>query len=224
MVKYWLRLHDDSCGDSLLKEALKDYLHLFNNGQDCLVKCLNTILKAINMMYIFYNPKSCKPKDVALLKRHLQQQFRNKWCTEIKNSDKLRTYREFKCQFQCEPYLEHVVNPKLRQSLTRLRVSCPKLVIETGRYCIPKISAEERLSKCCNFQLVEDEMHLVSVCPFHRQNKEMLYDIAAKECKVFSNLRNRNKFLWLLTNENKDICLQLASFVHKSFMQRLENV
>ena len=76
-------------------EALKDNLHLFNNSQDCWLKCLNTILNDINMMYIFYNPKSCKPIDVALLKRRLQQQFRNKWYTEIKNSDKLRTYKEF---------------------------------------------------------------------------------------------------------------------------------
>ena len=57
------------------------------------------------------------------------------------------------------------------------------------------------------------------------QNREMLYDIAVKESKGFSNPSNRNKFLWLLTNENKDICLQLASFTaSKSFRQRLENV
>ena len=65
-------------------------------------------------------------------------------------------------------------------------------------------------------------MDLVSVCPFYKRNREIFYDIAVKECKVFSSLSNRNKFLWLLTNENKDICLQLASFVHKS--ERLENV
>ena len=53
MVKYWLRLHDDPCGDSLLKEALKDNQFVFNNGQDCWIKCLNTILQDINMMYIF---------------------------------------------------------------------------------------------------------------------------------------------------------------------------
>ena len=111
MVKYWLRLHDDSCGDSLFQEPLKDNLHLFNNGQDCWLKCLNTILNDINMMYIFYNPKSCKPKDVTLLKRRLQQQFRNKCYTEVKNSDKFQTYREFKCQFLSEPFLKLVVNP-----------------------------------------------------------------------------------------------------------------
>ena len=92
-------------------------------------------------------------------------------------------------------YCKHVVNPKLRQSLARLRVNCHKLLIEIGRYCIPKIPAEERLCKCCNLQRVEDEMHLVSVCPFHKQNRETLYDIAVKECKVFSSLSNRNKFL-----------------------------
>ena len=56
LVKYWLRLHDDKCGDQLLQEALKDIKSLFTNGHDCWVKSLHTILKDINMMYVFEKP------------------------------------------------------------------------------------------------------------------------------------------------------------------------
>ena len=68
MGKYWLRLHDDKCGDHLLKDALKDNLLLFETGHDCWIKCLHTILRDIDMIEVFNNPLSCKTKEVSLIK------------------------------------------------------------------------------------------------------------------------------------------------------------
>ena len=122
-----------------LQEAFKDNFSLFTNGHDCWVKSLHTILKDINMVYVFERPKNCKPKDILMIKHRLQQQFRNKWNSELNQSEKLRSY---KCRFQFEHYLKHIHIPNLRQSLTRLRISCHRLFIETGRCYIPKIPAE----------------------------------------------------------------------------------
>lgn len=132
----------------------------------------------------------------------------------------MRTYKEFKCQFEFEPYLKHVSNSKIRKTLTRLRISCHRLFIETGRYNIPKIPAEDRLCKFCNLAQVEDETHFISVCPLYKQERENLYKVAAKESKHFLNLSSENKFVWLMCNENKDVCLQLATYVYKCFSQR----
>ena len=85
MVKYWLRLHDGKCGDQLLQEALKDNFSLFTNGHACWVKNLHTILKDINM-----KPKNCKLTDILMIKRCL----RNKWNSELNQSEKLRSYKE----------------------------------------------------------------------------------------------------------------------------------
>ena len=104
-------------------------------------------------------------------------------------------------------------NSKLRKSLTRLRISCHRLFIETGRYSIPKIPVEDRLCKFYNLIQVEDEMHFLTVCPLYKQEREILYRIAAKGSKHFPNLSNSNKFIWLLCNENRDLCLQLATYV-----------
>ena len=159
-----VRLHDDKCGDHLLKDALKDNLLLFETGHDCWIKCFHTILRDIDMIQLFNNPLSCKTKEISLIKHRLQQQFRNKSFSELNQSDKLRTYKEFKCPFQYEPYLKHLSNSKLRKSLTQFRISCHRLFIETGRYSIPKIPAEDRLCKFCNLTQVEDEMHFLTVC------------------------------------------------------------
>ena len=74
----------------------------------------------------------------------------------------------------------------------------------------------------CNLNLVENEIHMVSVCPLYDQNRESLYRVALKlkESKNFYNLNNTNKFNWLMCNENKDICQSLAYFVYKSFRLR----
>ena len=59
-------------------------------------------------------------------------------------------------------------------------------------------------------------MHFLSMCPLYKQNREILYRVAAKESKHFPNLSYRNKFIWLVCNESKDICLQLAPYVSRS--------
>ena len=111
-------------------------------------------------------------------------------------------------------------NSKLRKSLTRFRISCHRLFIETGRYSIPKIPAEDRLCKFCNLTRVEDEMHFLTVCPLYKQERDILYRVAAKESKHFPNLSNNNKFIWLMCNENRDLCLHLATYVSRCFNLR----
>ena len=54
-----------------------------------------------------------------------------------KGSNKLRTYKLFKENFQLEYYLTAVAAVRYRIALTRIRVSCHSLSIETGRYQKP---------------------------------------------------------------------------------------
>ena len=57
------------------------------------------------------------------------------------------------------------VNDELRTVITRWRLSCHKLRIETGRYTYPITPRENRLCKVCS--LVEDETHALFHCPAH---------------------------------------------------------
>ena len=91
---------------------------------------------------------------------------------------------------------------------------------ETGRYSIPKIPAEDRLYKFCNLTRVEDEMHFLTVCPLYKQEREILYRVAAKESKHFPTYSNNNKFIWLMCSENRDLCLHLAPYVSRCFNLR----
>ena len=58
-----------------------------------------------------------------------------------------------------------ITNENLRMLVTRWRLSCHKLHVETGRYKTPKTPKESRFCKLCG--VVEDEHHALFVCSAH---------------------------------------------------------
>ena len=57
------------------------------------------------------------------------------------------------------------VNDEFRMLITRWRLSCHKLRIETGRYTTPITPRGQRLCKICS--VLEDEQHALFHCPIH---------------------------------------------------------
>ena len=99
----------------------------------------------------------------------LSDQFIQDWFVRInkpegkKASNKLRTYTLLKENFQLKYFLTAVATIKYTIALTRIRVSCHRLAIETGRYQKPtSLPINQRLCTLCN--QVEDEIHLVCIC------------------------------------------------------------
>ena len=98
----------------------------------------------------------------------LSEQFIQDWFVRInkpegkKGSNKLRTYKLFKENFQLEYYLTAIATVRYRIALTKIRVSCHRLDIETGRYQKPiSLPINQRLCTLCN--QVEDEIHLICI-------------------------------------------------------------
>ena len=98
----------------------------------------------------------------------LSEQFIQDWFVRInkpegkKGSNKLRTYKLFKENFQLEYYLTAIATVRYRIALTKIRVSCHRLDIETGRYQnLISLPINQRLCTLCN--QVEDEIHLICI-------------------------------------------------------------
>ena len=99
----------------------------------------------------------------------LSDKFIQDWFVRInkpegkKGSNKLRMYKLFKENFQLEYYLTAVATVRYRIALTKIRVSCHRLAIETSRYQKPtSLPINQRLCTLCN--QVEDEIHLICIC------------------------------------------------------------
>jgi hypothetical protein len=61
-----------------------------------------------------------------------------------------------------------ITNVQLRQSLSRFRCSNHRLEVECGRHAKPEsVLRRDRVCHLCSLGVVEDEDHLLLVCPTH---------------------------------------------------------
>jgi len=97
-------------------------------------------------------------------------------------SNRLRTYQlmNMNCttksgySYAHQSYLQAITNVQLRQSLSRFRCSNHRLEVECGRHAKPEnVPRRDRVCRLCPLRVVEDEDHLLLVCPTH-------YDIQRK--------------------------------------------
>ena len=76
--------------------------------------------------------------------------------------NKLSLYSELKNEVRFESYLDLIKNVKTRVAVTKMRISCHLLPIESGRY--KKISRIERFCPLCNRSEIGDEFHFLMKC------------------------------------------------------------
>ena len=87
--------------------------------------------------------------------------------TRLENggTTKITQYREISGLEYNKVLYNSFVNDELRTKITRWRLSCHKLRIETGRYTHPITPRDLRLCKVCN--VIEDESHALFHCSAH---------------------------------------------------------
>ena len=95
-------------------------------------------------------------------------QYVQTWNSELSSTGKLRFYKLFKTVFEREPYIN--LPPHLWVPITKLRISCHPLQIETGCYTIPSPNpSSEKFCWCCEGK-VEDKLHFVFQCQLFDRN------------------------------------------------------
>jgi hypothetical protein len=86
----------------------------------------------------------------------------------------------------CDILYNSFVIERYRTIITRWRLSCHSLRIETGRYTRPKTPRPER--KCTICQILEDEHHALFICASHIFIREHYHDILSRYTTVPSIL------------------------------------
>ena len=155
---------------------------------------------------------------IKTVNRNLLGNYRVLWINELHNDvrahitdkNKLRTYRQFKTHFSFEDYLMDIKNIKCRKLITKFRISDHHLQIEMGRRSVPKIPSEERFCKFCKF-LVEDEFQFIMKCSKHVAFRNVLFSAMKSYFQNFEHLSDREKFLYILSFEDKMPLLKYIS-------------
>ena len=128
-----------------------------------------------------------------------------------KPESKLRTYKKIKTKAGYENYLSIITSQKDRISLTKLRLSNHRLMIEKGRHT--KTPKEMRFCPFCK-DLVEDEIHFLMQCKTYKIFRKSLF---AKYLKnpIFKNLDVSRQFTQLLEDTNN--ISEVAHSINKMF-------
>ena len=114
---------------------------------------------------------------------------------------KMKQYKEITKLKYNKVLYNSFVNDELRTTITRWRLSCHKLRIETGRYTYPITAREERLCKLC--LVVEDENHALFHCPAH----------AFIRLKYFSLLCTYNTVDTMLDPQNSGDIVKIGTYI-----------
>ena len=135
-------------------------------------------------------------------------------------SPKAITFVQFQNTIYFEKYLMEIKNISHRKAVSRFRLSNHSLMIEKGRHSRPRTERSERKCFVCKNE-IEDETHFLITCPLYRENRKILFDTCRKNCLYFdSDLNDKQKFIFIMTNENIDVMKNLASFIFNSFKIR----
>ena len=94
-------------------------------------------------------------------------------------------------------------------------------MIETGRHKRPSVPREERFCPFCT-STVESEIHFLTQCSAYK-NRNELFIMIQREVPNSVNLDNKSQYIFLMSQENKQLNLKLIPTIHKWVTERLEH-
>ena len=174
----------------------------------------NWVSQIINLMKTY--DLTSADLSLNLVKNKIIQNFNCTLLDRIKNcglGKKLRTYNTFKHVIKFEPCLDFIENTSQRKIYSRFRLSSHDLEIERGRYGMKSTPSDERLCTLCNLDGVEDEFHFLMICPRYEHERNYVLNDIHQSFPSITYLQLRDKFIWLMSQENKFITLKLAYFL-----------
>ena len=166
MIRYWTRLL--STNSTLLQDAHMDNIERLKKGQSNWIQPVLFILRTCGITQIDISNICKEEKAFARrIRERLQDLYKERWNEEARkeNKGKLTFYHELKKYFQFEEYLDNIPRGE-RRAITKLRLSCHALPVETMRYqktTSRKLRAERKCT-LCNKDEAGDEWHYLVSC------------------------------------------------------------
>ena len=159
------------------------------------------------------------PHMVRMFKRNLFKEYQEYWSKSLNKDkfdssvgNKLSLYSEVKNEVRFESYLDLIKNVKTRVAVTKMRISCHLLPIESGRY--KKIPRVERLCPLCNRSEIGDEFHYLLKCT-HSSLSHIRGISLESLCLINSNFTNMSwkaLFLYIMSMWDENITNLSASY------------
>ena len=93
--------------------------------------------------------------------------------------------------------------PKYEKSMmAQLRSGILPLRIETGRFS--RTPLEQRICELCNMGALEDEIHVLCVCPLYNEERAIFYNNITRVHPHFQILNTEDKFFHIMKTNQKE--------------------
>ena len=175
---------------------------------------VQNILKKGGVRYWWDTPI---PTDTHLAEKEVHQVLcdQQEWSSLLEQTTgKLRTFKLCKTDFRREKYLD--LPPHLRSALTKLRLSCHPLYVETGRYHKPHaVPVEKRTCIFCKDNTIENETHFLFQCIAYKGLPEYKLFTTTFPLTTYKHLTSEEKWriLWIKAKENSNQIIILAKYI-----------
>ena len=113
--------------------------------------------------------------DLKVTNGIITQHYRDKWSHDVTNMPKLRTYKIFKTDFNCEDYMTMNLSKYERSLLCQFRTGILPLRIDTGRYVWEPV--ERRTCRFCDIEATEDERHFLLACNLYNDIRTNVFRV-----------------------------------------------
>ena len=120
---------------------------------------------------------------VTMFLQLMKQKYISYWQHTLQHSQKLEFYRSFKNEYATSSYLELTRRVSDRRTLTKLRISNQKLMIELGRYS--DTPRDNRLCPVCDCNQTEDEIHFLFYCSKYATTRDNFYKKIPEKIQPF---------------------------------------
>jgi hypothetical protein len=205
--KYWCKIQQDI--GSLKHSIYVEQSTVLQNKSSSWVCKIKNKLNQLGVGYLYTNYN--RDFDAFhTIQRRIRDQFIQSWRETITTSPKMHHYAKYKNNFEFEPYLQNIKNDTLRIAMTKFRISCHNLAIETGRY--QGIDRNARNCLICNKNLVESEYHFLCICT--------TYSDIRHKYNIKSVWPSTNEFELMISSKNRTVQLKLAKFIRDASRRR----
>ena len=182
---------------------------------------LSNIKNCLGETYFEHSNSENLKRLITISKDNRYKLFIENILSNITINPKLRTYCLFKTDYIKEAYLFHVHNRQFFTAISRFRTSSHSLKIETGRHTIPYTPIENRLCSFCNLNSIDDEMHMLLNCTFHKIERANLFK--SKQhffLQSVSELCDKDLFCAIMNMKNPVPLFALGKYLHTGFNRR----
>ena len=202
--------------NSIVRQALKISIDLYDNGKNSFYSSVMKINEYYNFNHFNYSSlNDCKIKQYINI---MKQKYISHWNQTLQNSQKPSFYKTIKNNYSPSTYLDLTRKDPLRKTLVKLRISCHKLRIETGRY--DNIPRNERICNFCNCNKIEDETHFLLDCPAYSQVRGIFFSKIESKLPLLRLLPRETLLSHLMNSTDYFVNIKLISFISACFELR----